>query len=142
MGVPRPVVERTELASVADVEVLVRRFYQAVIPDPQLGPVFHDFGVDWSEHIPKLVDFWCMRLFERPGYHGNAVGAHQAVLDRCPFGAAQLARWLELWGETVDELFVGEIAELAKQRAHLAGEAIASLMRRHERGVRSLQVNR
>jgi hypothetical protein len=40
---------------------------------------------------------------------------------------------LELWEETVDELFTGERAELAKQRAHLAGDAIASLVRRHQR---------
>jgi hypothetical protein len=30
----------------------VRRFYQAVIPDPLLGPTFTAFGVDWSVHIP------------------------------------------------------------------------------------------
>jgi hemoglobin len=141
MGIPAPVGERTELANEADVERLVRRFYQAVIPDPQLGPIFHDFGVDWSVHIPKLVDFWAFRLLDRPGYRGNAVGAHQAVLDRCPFGDAELERWLELWEETVDELFVGETASRAKERAHLAGDAIASLMRRHARGQRSIHVS-
>jgi len=60
------------------------------------------------------------------------------VLERCPFGAGELARWLELWEETVDELFTGETAELAKQRAHLAGEAISVLVRRHQHGIRSL----
>ena len=35
-----------------------------------------------------------------PGYHGNPVGVHQLVLDRCPFGKAELGRWLELWEET------------------------------------------
>jgi hemoglobin len=133
--------ERTPIETEADVERLVRRFYQAVIPDPQLGPVFHRMQVDWSVHIPKLVDFWCLRLFDRPGYAGNAVGAHQPVLDRCPFGSRELARWLELWEETVDELFTGERAELAKQRARLAGEAIAALVRRHQRGIRSLPLS-
>jgi hypothetical protein len=37
------------------------------------------------------------------------------VLERCPFGAGELARCLELWEETVDELFTGETAELAEQ---------------------------
>lgn len=130
MGDAPPPASRTPIDDVDDVELLVRRFYQAVIPDPTLGPIFHDFGVDWSAHIPKLVDFWAGRLLGVPGYAGNPVGAHQPVLDRCPFGPAELARWLELWEETVDELFVGDVAELAKQRAHLAAGAIGSLVRR------------
>ena len=141
MGVPPPIAHREPITSRTDVERLVRRFYQAVIPDPVLGPTFHDFGVDWAVHIPKLVDFWAGRLLDHPGYVGNAVGAHQPVLERCPFGQRELARWLELWEEIVDELFVGELAERAKQRAELAGDAIASLIRRHERGVRSVQLS-
>lgn len=132
---------RGDIAAVADIEVLVRGFYRAAIPDPLLGPVFEGFGVEWSVHIPKLVDFWAARLLDRPGYEGNAVGAHQAVLERCGFGTTELDRWLELWDETVDELFAGPTAELAKERAQLAGQAIESLVRRHERGTRSLQLS-
>ena len=131
MGIPSAPAERVEITDVGHVELLVRRFYQSVIPDPLLGPIFHAMGVDWSVHIPKLVDFWVGRLLAQPGYVGNPVGAHQPVLERCPFGQSELARWLELWGETVDELFVGEIAGRAKQRASLAADAISSLARRH-----------
>jgi hemoglobin len=129
-----------DIDTIEDVERLVRTFYRAAIPDPLLGPVFHDFGVDWSVHIPKLVDFWAARILDRPGYAGNAVGAHQPVLERIGFGGRELARWLELWRETIDESFSGPNAERAKDRAAMAGEAIASLIRRHERGVRPLQV--
>jgi hemoglobin len=129
-----------DIRTVDDVERLVRRFYQLAIPDPLVGRVFHDFGIDWSEHIPKLVEFWSARLLGVPGYAGNAVGAHQPVLERCGFGRAELERWLELWGETVDELVAGETAELAKARAAMAGQAIASLVRRHERLRPSLQL--
>jgi hemoglobin len=132
MGIPSRPATRTTIDDVNDVDLLVRRFYQAAIPDPLLGPIFSGFGVDWSVHIPKLVDFWAGRLLGEPGYVGNPVGAHQPVLERCPFGGAELARWLELWGETVDELFVGDVAELAKQRAGMAAEAIATLVRRHD----------
>ena len=131
----------SDIESITDVERLVRRFYRAAIPDPLLGPVFHDFGVDWSVYIPKLVDYWAARILYRPGYTGNAVAAHQPVLDSCGFGSAELARWLELWAETVDELFCRPNADRGKDRAAMAGEAIASLIRRHERGVRSLQVS-
>ena len=131
MGIPRAPATRGPISDVADVDLLVRRFYQAVIPDPVLGPIFHGFGVDWSVHIPKLVDFWANRLLGVEGYVGNAVAAHQPVLDRFPFGAGELDRWLELWRETLDELFVGEVAELAKQRAGSAAGAIGTLVRRH-----------
>lgn len=135
MAIARPPAARKRLETFADVELLVRRFYQAVIPDLLLGPIFQRMGVDWSVHIPKLVDFWAGRLLGMPGYDGNPVGAHQPVLDRCPFGRAELDRWLELWDETVDELFIGELADVAKQRAHTAGGAIESLARRHARGI-------
>ena len=135
MGIPpRPAV-RTEIDDRDDVDLLVRRFYQAVIPDTVLGPIFAAMSVDWSVHIPKLVDFWAGRLLGERGYVGNPVGAHQPVLDRCPFGAVELSRWLELWEETVDELFVGDIAELAKQRAHMAADAIGALADRHARRI-------
>jgi hemoglobin len=132
--------DRRDIEDLADVEDLVRRFYRAAIPDPMLGPLFAGFGVDWSVHIPKLVDFWAARLFDRPGYTGNAVGAHQVVLERCGFGTTELGRWLDLWAETVDEVFAGPIADRAKQRAQLAGQAIESLIRRHARGSRSLHL--
>lgn len=45
------------------------------------------------------------------------MGAHQPVLDRCPFGDREIDRWLELWDETLDEWFVGDVAEIAKERA-------------------------
>ena len=130
MGTPQLATHRTPLESVAHVQLLVRRFYQAVIPDPTLGPIFAGFGVDWSVHIPKLVDFWAGRLLGEPGYTGQPVAAHGPVLDLFPFGERELQRWLELWEETVDELFTGPVADAAKQRAHLAASAIATLARR------------
>ena len=69
MGVPpvTPAHERKAIRTIADVELLVRRFYQAVIPDPLLGRILHDMGVDWGVHIPKLIDFFDKkdkRMFE------------------------------------------------------------------------------
>ena len=141
MGIPPLPAYRKAIESIADVELLVRRFYQAVIPDPLLGPIFKGFGVDWSVHIPKLVDFWAGRLLDVPGYQGNPVGAHQPVLDRFPFGPDELARWLELWDETVDELFTGNTADRAKEKASLAAGAISTLARRHMTGSGALSLN-
>lgn len=131
MSAPPAPVERAELCEPAQVAELVRRFYQAVVQDGLLGPIFEGMELDWGVHLPKMVDFWCDRLLGTNDYRGNAVGAHQAVLDRFPFGEAELARWLELWTETVDELFVGDGAERAVERASLAAAGIGTLARRH-----------
>lgn len=131
MSVPPAPAEREELRDPTQVGELVRRFYQAVLQDGLLGPIFEGMELDWGVHLPKMVDFWSDRVFGTNEYRGNAVGAHQPVLDRFGFGDAELDRWLELWTETVEELFTGEGAERAVERAHLAAAGIRTLARRH-----------
>lgn len=109
-----------------DVAVVVRRFYQAVIPDPLLGPIFEEFGVDWSTHIPLLCSFWERQLLGTPGWTGNVARAHADVRAVVPFGDGELDRWLELFSETVDECFVGPRAEHAKARARDIGRVLRS----------------
>ncbi len=116
-----------------DVGLIVRRFYRAAIPDDLLGPVFVRFGVDWSRHIPKLVQYWEHVLLGRPGSGVNTIGAHGPVHHVAPFGEAHIARWIELWDDAVDELYAGPVAEQAKARAHQVGRALRSrVMRRRE----------
>lgn len=122
--------ERTDIVEHVDVERLVRRFYQRAIPDPLLGPVFQAFGVDWAAHVPLLVAFWSRELLGEPGWTGNVAAAHRRVLDLAPFGAAELDRWVELFDEVVDELFVGPTAERASARAHQVADALRILVRR------------
>jgi truncated hemoglobin YjbI len=70
-----------DIATIDDVGVLVRRFYQSAIPDPVLGPIFDAAGIDWSAHIPRLIDFWAQKLLGIPGYRGNVAGAHRSVFE-------------------------------------------------------------
>lgn len=131
MSVPPPPAVREELRDQVQIDRLVRRFYQAVVQDDLLGPIFLGMEVDWGAHIPKMVDFWSDRLLRIPGYQGNPVGAHQPVLDRFPFGEPELARWLELWSENAYELFTDESARAIVERAELAAAGIRTLARRH-----------
>jgi hemoglobin len=94
---------------------MVRRFYADVAQDHLLGPMFNDVArVDWSEHLPKLTDFWCRLLFSEPGYQGNPLRAHQLIHARQPFTAAHFERWLELFFDTVELGWVGPNAEKVK----------------------------
>jgi hemoglobin len=119
-----------DIASENDVGVLVRRFYRAAIPDPVLGPVFERFGVDWAHHLPRLNAYWRGALLDRPRLTTNTVAVHSDVRSVAPFGEEHIARWLELWEETVDELFVGPLAKRAKERARQVGRALRIAARR------------
>src|SRR5262249_20758011 len=123
-----------DIATENDVGVVVRRFYRAAIPDDLLGPVFEQFGVDWSVHIPKLVRYWSRALLGTRGYTGNTIRAHHAVYDVAPFGDEHLARWIELWSEAIDESYAGPLSERAKQRAVDVAQSLRSSMRRRGEG--------
>src|SRR5688500_14309868 len=59
IGASNPAAAR-DLVSRAQVHDLVVDFYRRVALDDLLGPVFGEVAeVDWSVHIPKLVDYWC-----------------------------------------------------------------------------------
>lgn len=120
-----------DIEGVEDLEELVRRFYADVAMDDVLGPVFRDAGVDWSAHIPKLVDFWTWQLLGERVYEGQPMRAHEAAHRRTPFTDRHYERWLHLFTTTVDDRFVGPVADLAKARA----VRIASSMRRLLAGI-------
>jgi hemoglobin len=115
--VPPPIdgVGLRDLEDRAAVAEMVVRFYRLVAMDDLLGPMFNDVAkVDWSEHLPKLTDFWCRMLFAIPGYEGNPYRAHQRVHALRPFTAAHFERWLDLFHETIDAGWAGPNVERAK----------------------------
>ena len=122
-----------DIATGNDVGVLVHRFYRRAIPDPLLGPVFEGFGVDWPRHLPKLVAYWEHVLLDHPGIATNTVGVHGRVQNVAPFGQNHIDRWVELWERTVDELYAGPVADLAKTRARQVGRALRAVARTGER---------
>ncbi len=119
---------RRDLCDAVDIEQLVRAFYRRAAADNLLGPVFEVAHVDWSVHIPKLVAFWSWQLLGIRGYEGNPLRAHEPLQAATPFGEEHYARWLELFTETVDEQFLGPIAETAKCRARKMAKALQRLL--------------
>lgn len=110
---------KSDITTRADIDLLVRSFYSKVRAHKSLGPIFNDVIEDWEEHMVKLVDFWQTNLLFEPRYKGNPIQAHIEV-DRHFDGTIQQAHfglWIQLWFETLDELFEGTIQHLAKERA-------------------------
>lgn len=124
---------RQDIESRADISILVNRFYDKVRKDEELGPIFNTIISDWDEHLAKLTDFWESMLFYQKKYKGNPKAAHIQVdqkqdgkIDQRHFGI-----WMNLWFETLDELYAGEKAELAKDRARNMGTHLYMKMFEH-----------
>jgi hemoglobin len=114
--------ERFELADRGDVMRLVNVFYDRVQADELLGPIFNDIAhVDWAAHLPLMYDFWDSVLFSAGTFHGNPLVVHRALAAMTPLGSREFERWLTLFQDTIDDLFVGPMAEHARQAAaHIA----------------------
>ena len=120
--------EMTDIASRADIERLVNRFYERVRGDELLGPIFDDVAhTDWVRHLPKMYDFWEGVLFGVAGFRGNPLAVHRGLASRVALGDREFGRWLDLFHTSVDTLFSGPCAEDAKARAL----RIATVMRHH-----------
>ncbi len=106
---------------------VVVHFYREVVFDELLAPVFGEVAeVDWTEHIPKLIDYWCQVLLGEPGYAGYILGPHRSVHEMCPFTAELFDRWYQLWAESIDSHWSGPLADKAKTHAN----RIASVLSR------------
>lgn len=115
-----------DLDSRTQVHDLVVGFYREVVLDDLLHPVFDDVAeVDWAEHIPKLIDFWCRVLLNEPGYDGAVLTAHRHIHDIQAFRVEHFDRWFELWVECIDAGWTGPHAELAKSHAARIGRTLA-----------------
>jgi hemoglobin len=107
-----------------DCERLVRAFYGRALEDPLIGWLFTDVArLDLEAHVPVLASFWETILLGERSYAGGAFAPHAALHMRAPLRAAHFERWLVLWRQTVDELFAGERAELAKAHADRVAHA-------------------
>ncbi|CAH0157215.1 Group 3 truncated hemoglobin ctb [Pedobacter sp. Bi27] len=108
-----------------DIILLVDTFYKNVALNKQIGPIFTDVAkVDWSHHLPKMYDFWESILFGKAIYKGNPMLTHFALNEQTPLQTEAFETWKNLFFQTVDDLFVGENADLIKQKA----QSIADLM--------------
>ena len=116
--------DRRDIATRDDCEHLVRRFYGRALTDPLIGFLFTDVArIDLEEHVPVITSFWETILLGAPAYRGGAFAPHAALNRKAPLLSGHFDRWLVLWGQTVDELFAGPRAELAKSHAQRVARA-------------------
>jgi hemoglobin len=113
-----------DISTREDCERLVRAFYGRALTDPIIGWLFTDIArLDLEAHVPKIASFWETVLLDAHSYRGGAFVPHAMLHMKAPLHRGHFERWLFLWHATVDELFAGERAELAKNHADRVANA-------------------
>lgn len=109
---------RPDIQSRSDIEKLVKVFYEKILDDALLAPLFLKVAnIDLSKHLPIQYDFWESVLFQVGKYKRDTLGAHLELHQLHRLNAAHFDRWLALFNETVDDFFEGKKATQAKERA-------------------------
>lgn len=115
--------KKKDITTREDIFSLVTKFYEKVRKDEVLGPFFNETIKDWDAHLQHLTTFWESSLFLKTKYYGDPLEAHAKVDKAFNNSITELhfGLWLNLWFQTIDELFEGDYAENAKRRARKMG---------------------
>lgn len=108
-----------DILKLDDVKHLVDSFYGKIREDNLLKEIFNSNIQDrWPQHLEKMYTFWQTVLLSEHTYYGSPFPPHAKM----PIDKEHFDRWLQLWFETIDENFTGEIADEAKWRASKMAE--------------------
>lgn len=110
---------KNDIQNREDVYLLVSSFYSRVRANKEIGHFFNEVIDDWPSHLEKLTDFWETNLFLVSKFRGNPMRAHKEVDQHFSNSIEQkhFGEWLTMWYQTIDELFEGDRAQIAKNRA-------------------------
>lgn len=107
--------EKHDIQGLDDIKLLVNNFYDKVRNDNLLAPIFNAHIEDrWSQHLEKLYTFWQTVLLGEHTYFNSPFPPHRKL----PIEHKHFECWLNLFKQTIDELFCGEKANEAVWRAN------------------------
>jgi hemoglobin len=105
--------QKRDIVAIEDIKLMVDSFYGKIQEDAILSFIFNDRIRDrWSEHLEKMYKFWQTVLLDEHTYFGAPFPPH-ATLD---INYTHYERWVQLFNETIEHLFIGDKAQEAKWR--------------------------
>lgn len=126
IGVPMKPFVRIDQISEDAIRRLVDGFYAKVRADPELAPIFERaIPDDWGPHLATMYDFWSSVMLTSGRYKGNPVATHLRLDGMKP---GLFDRWLELFDETCNELFVESLAHVFRVKAARIAESLKSAL--------------
>ncbi|NNH74910.1 globin [Nocardia uniformis] len=102
--------ERTLFEAVGGLDGLCRlsnAFYEGVLADELLAPVFANFTVTHVDHVA----LWLAEIFGGPATFSAELGGHQALLNShlgLRITEEHRARWLELMSDAIEQTLPAE----------------------------------
>ena len=100
-----------------DIYLLIDTFYEKVLKNSLLSVFFTHAIENWPFHKQQFVKYWSKQILFTDSYEGSPLPLHIHVdkLYKGSFKKEHFEEWERLWIETVDQLFKGEKAEIAKE---------------------------
>jgi hemoglobin len=119
--------DKPDLDTREQVDRFVDRFYERLLKDEVLGPIFLDVAaVDLAVHLPHIKDYWAKLLLGETAYRRHTMNIHRRLHGKRALTSTDFDRWLEYFINAVDSGWEGPKADQAKRVA----AAIAGNMRR------------
>ena len=110
---------------------MVILFYTKILNDKIVGPFFieklgNNLKNDkWVPHIELLTNFWASMTLRDPAYQGNPFAPHANIAN---ISREAFSRWLELFSQTLDIVYIPQIADQFKARGTvIAGNFMRNL---------------
>lgn len=117
---------KPDLDSNQHIQQFVETFYDRMLRDQQLAPIFLDVAeIDLAVHLPLIVSYWEKLLLGSRDYDRHTMNIHRAIHNKRALTEQDFQRWLQLFVTTVDDSFEGPGAERAKR---LAAQIAANML--------------
>ena len=110
-GLNKMQLPKKDISNRTEIELLMKTFYESLLTNEEIKPVFAH--TNFEVHMPHIVSFWSFVLLDEEGYKTNVFDKHVNL----PIKEEHFEIWLNHFEATVNNLFSGEKAELAKLRA-------------------------
>jgi len=129
MGAGMAGVEKPDLDNAANIERFVDLFYERILEDQQLAPIFLDVAkIDLAVHLPHIKHYWRKLLLGERTYKRHTMNIHRALDSKRALQPSDFQRWLGLFENTIDSHYRGDRAERAKRvAASIAGNMQSTL---------------
>lgn len=102
---------KTDIQNTEDVTLMVKAFYTNLLLHQEVKPLFDN--IDFEKHMPHMIAFWEFVLLDKEGYTTNVFDKHVHL----PLSENHFSIWLTTFIKTVNNLFEGDKANMAIQRA-------------------------
>jgi hemoglobin len=101
-----------------DIKLFLDAFYEKVKVDEVISYLFNDVAkLNWDEHMPKIYAFWESILLGKASFSGDVMGAHIRLHQKEKLTTTHFDRWIQLFEETLNEMYEGAVATEAINRA-------------------------